>query len=72
MLNFGYNEEDYNRIINFYPLNGLTDDKKFSNIKSINNYLLNFGFTKEDIIYMVNIYPTMYTYSIQKYENKIK
>lgn len=60
MISFGFSIEDINKIENQYPLNELTPEKLFKNIKNINEFFIEFGYTKQDIILISTLFPNIY------------
>ena len=71
MLDFGYNDDDINKICNAYPLNNLRVDTLYDKIKENSLFLLSLGYSKNDIIKMTKLLPALLAYGIENIRQKL-
>ena len=71
MLDFGYNDDDINKICNAYPLNNLRVDTLYDKIKENSLFLLSLGYSKNDIIKMTKLLPALFSHSIENIRQKL-
>ena len=71
LVELGYSRQDAEEIVNYYPINTLTDMTLKNNIKRNYKFLLNLGYTKEEIIKMTKSLPSLYGLSEETITNKI-
>ncbi len=71
LVELGYDKKYAEEIVNYYPINTLTDMTLKNNIKRNYKFLLNLGYTKEEIIKMTKSLPSLYGLSEENITNKI-
>lgn len=71
LLSFGFNENDYKNIINTPKTYSLKKDSLYKHMVKINDYFLSFGFKKEEIIKMARKRPSIYSQSINSFNEKL-
>lgn len=66
---FGFSEEEYAKIIDFY-----LDNKKIlkNNFNKNNIFFLSVGYSKEEIIKIINIVPILYAYDVKMLEKQFR
>ena len=72
LINLGYSKKEAEAITSSYPLVNLKDETLCKNINENFNYLISLGYTKSDVIKMTKILPSLYSYSKENVEEKIK
>ena len=70
MLEYGFNNEDINKILAVYTFK--ENEILFFNIKKINTLLETLGYTQNDIVKMAKRFPLLYSYSMKNIKQKIK
>lgn len=70
LIHYGYTEVEMVKILNTYPINGLTIDTLYQNIVRNYNYLLEKGYSKQGINKMTVNFPSIYGFSEDNLEIK--
>lgn len=71
LINFGFNENDYNKIINTYSLIGYIEDTLYKKLVEVTNHLIFLGYSKETIIKIGRTLPQIFTLSVTNIDNQI-
>ena len=70
-LEYGYTKEEYEIIVNTFPINKYSSEVLYKKVCENFSYLLTLGYENEDIIKMTVILPPLFGYSIKKISKKI-
>ena len=71
LLNLGYSEDEYTKILNNHFLKTYVENTLYIRIKEHFDFLLSLGYSGEDIMKMTKTLPTIYGYSIENMKQKI-
>ena len=71
-IELGYKEEEYEIIVNTYPLSNLKVETLLNKVKENYNFLIELGYSREDVIKMTKSLPAIYGYSIENIKQKIE
>ena len=71
-IELGYKEEEYEIIVNTYPLSNLKVETLLNKVKENYNFLIELGYSREDVIKMTKSLPALYSYSIENIKQKIE
>ena len=71
MLEFGYNNDDIDKICDAYPFNTFRIDTLYDKIKENSLLLLSLGYSKQDVIRMTKLLPALFGYSIENIKQKL-
>ena len=71
MLEFGYNDEDINKICDNYSLSSFRIDTLYDKIKKNSLFLLSLGYSKQDVIKMTKLLPALFGLSVENIKQKI-
>ena len=71
-LSLGYTKEEGLKIRNDYSLIRTKDETLIINIKNSYEWFINFGYTKEDFLKMTTMLPTLFAYSQENMNQKVR
>ena len=71
-IEIGYTEEEYEIIVNTYPLSNLKVETLLNKVKENYNFLIELGYSREDVIKMTKSLPAIYSLSIENIKQKIE
>ena len=71
MLEFGYNDEDINKICDNYSLSSFRIDTLYDKIKKNSLFLLSLGYSKQDVIKMTKLLPALFGLSVENIKQRL-
>ena len=71
MLEFGYTDENIDKICNAYSLSSFRVDTLYGKIKENSLFLLSLGYSKNDVIKMTKLLPALLAYGIENIRQKL-
>ena len=71
-IELGYKEEEYEIIVNTYPLSNSKVETLLNKVKENYNSLIELGYSREDVIKMTKSLPAIYSLSIENIKQKIE
>ena len=71
MLEFGYNNDDIDKICDNYSLSSFRIDTLYDKIKKNSLFLLSLGYSKQDVIKMTKLLPALFGLSVENIKQRL-